>query len=509
MARKPRTTNPDQPAGKIPKAGEAGPLLAALEKAQQEAHQARAGKATESFREHLEAFPLAPNYIWGRHTRATADALNDAVEGVAAGRSSYLTIAMHPRAGKSDLSSRGLPPWALLKFPDLEIILATYGADLSEGFSRVARRRFQEAAPKHGLAISDELNQAGAWAVKDHRGAMYAIGLGGAVTGRGASILIIDDYCKNREEAESPAIRDKVWDSFRNDLFTRLAPVHAVIIVATRWHEDDLVGRLKVEMAKDPEFPRFQELRFPAINEDGSWLFPERYPAAWYQAQQKAAGIYGWQSLFMCDPQPRQGRFLRGDLMEIVPVEKWPFLPDGKWKPELQAGRRPVRWVRYWDLASTAEQLAKDDPDSTVGTKTGFDGETDWVRDQVCLKASAVERDNRIVQTAEADGPGVTQFIEVVAGYKDTFKNVQQRLRGKARVIAVTQKIGKDSRWERMAPKLESGCVKLLAAPWNRPLIDETCAVPKGKHDDKPDSLEGSIDKAEHQASGGSGVMSL
>ena len=111
-----------------------------------------------------------------------------------------------------------------------------------------------------------------------------------AITGKGAHVLIVDDYCRNREEAESIVMREKVWDSFRNDLWTRLAPAHAVVICATRWHEDDLVGRIEREQARDPNFPKFRKLLFPAQAEDGAWLFSQRFPPEWYHTQKAAVG---------------------------------------------------------------------------------------------------------------------------------------------------------------------------------------------------------------------------
>ena len=257
------------------------PIAAALSRAVDAAGQARAQRCDLSFQQFFAAFPPAPNYLFGRHTAALAGILQAATEAVERGGTFRAVISMPPRHGKSDQAARRFPPWHLLRNPDQEVILATYSADLSEYMSRDARRCFAEAAPKYGLRLSDDMNQVGAWTIHGHRGGMYAMGLGGTITGKGAHVLVIDDYCKNREEAESEPIRAKIWDSFRSDLMTRLAPAHAVIIVATRWHEDDLAARIFTEMERDANFPRFQRINFPAQAADGSFLFPERFPAAW------------------------------------------------------------------------------------------------------------------------------------------------------------------------------------------------------------------------------------
>lgn len=448
------------------------PIAETLDQAAREAERARAKVSSETFREHLAAFPLGPNYLFGRHTDRLTEELQAASDAVQEGRCVYRIVVMPPRHGKSDICSRAFPAWQLQRCPNHEVMLATYAADLAEGFSRVARKRFAEYAPKHGLRISDDLNQVGAWAVEGKGGAMFAVGLGGAVTGRGAHFLLIDDYCKNREEAESETLRDKVWDAFRNDLMTRLAPAHAVFITATRWHEDDLVGRIETEMQKNPEFPRFEFIHFPAQFEDGGWLFPERFSSRWYEAVRASVGSYAWESLYQGRPRPRTGRLLRADLTQIVDK-----LPEG------------LRWTRGWDLASTEKERVKDDPDYTVGTLAAFDGDCLWVADVERGQWSALKRDERILATARRDGRAVTVRVEAVAGYVDTFNRVRGLLSGEASVRKVNPKGDKVSRWSHFEPLFEAGKVKILRAPWNAAWIEELGAVPKAKHDDQADSL--------------------
>jgi predicted phage terminase large subunit-like protein len=499
-----------------------------------------AGKAVRhacdlTFEQFLRAYPTAPDYLWGRHTRALAEEMQLAVEAAASGRNYYALISVPPRHGKSDQVSRRLPAFILCRNPDLEIILASYSGKLSEELSIAARRCFAEAGPLYDLALSEELNQKGCWRVDDHRGGMFAVGLGGTITGRGAHVLIVDDYCKNREEAESAGLRDKVWDSFRNDLMTRLAPAHIVIVVATRWHEDDLAGRILVEMERDEKFPRFCHINFPAWTEAGTnpillkqkslsvpavathggeqqysqptdmaaggaaeglpcpprgqtansaaqnscqspwlpgWLFPERFSAAWYESQRAAVGSYAWQSLYQGDPRPRTGRLLKAEQVQIV--EKMPA---------------DLRWVRGWDLASTEKERLKDDPDYTTGTLAAFDGADLWIADVVRGQWTATERDKRMVASAKADGSAVKVVIEAVGGYKDTFINIKAALNGLAEVRKTTTAADKVARACNLEPLFESGRVHILKAPWNNEWLAEFSAFPKGKHDDQVDSL--------------------
>lgn len=463
MARKPKATAPAQP----------NALSAALDAAVQAA--AFAGRTCDyTYREFFKRFPIAPGYMWGRHTNVLCDELQAATEAVENGQCYYAYISMPPRHGKSDQVSRRFPAFYLSRNPDHEIILGTYAASLSEDLSHSARKCFEESGPNFGLKLSSDRNQIGAWMIEGHRGGMFAVGIGGAITGRGAHVLILDDYLKNREEAESETIRDGIWDAFRSDLMTRLAPAHAVIIVATRWHEDDLIGRIEREMVREPMFPRFKCINFPAWDEKTGWLFPERFPAKWYESRRATVGQYAWESLYQGNPQPRTGRMLRSDLVKIIK-------PD-----EVPAG---LRRARAWDLASTEKERVKDDPDYTVGALTAWQNEKLYIIDLKRGQWSATMRDDIIVRTALEDGPAVNVWVETVAGYKDTFTRMRDLLRGKAIVKNSIPKGDKVTRAAVLEPTYEAGHVHIVEAPWNKDFLAEVGAFPKGKHDDAVDAV--------------------
>jgi predicted phage terminase large subunit-like protein len=308
---------------------------------------------------------------------------------------------------------------------------------------------------------------------------MYAAGIGGTITGRGADVLIIGDYLKNREEAESELMRDKVWDSFQSDLMTRLAPVHAVIIVANRWHVDDLCGRIEAKNNQkseqyDPDFPVFSIIRFPAQKQmTGEWLFPERFSDEWYRAERAVMGEYAWAAQALQDPQPRQGNLLRIDNVKIAHE-----LPDG------------LYWQWGWDIASTEKERMKPDPDYTVGTLAAFHDDTLYVADVRRGRWGAVERDRRIVQAALTSEASRVN-IEAVGGYKDAALRIKGELSGRAVVSAITWKAGQDkvARVAHFEPLFEAGKIVLRQADWNAPWLAEFGAFPAGKHDDQVDSL--------------------
>lgn len=405
------------------------------------------------------------------------------------GESVYQAICVPFRHGKSDISSRRFPVWALLRHPDKEVILAGYNQALANSFSLDCQRAFREVGPLYGLSVDRQAGGVESWRVTDagdesltqnYGGALHAAGLGATITGKGGAFICIDDYLKNREDAESEVIRAKVWDGFGSDIMTRRAPVCVVQIIANRWGPDDLVGRIinrndPHHEDYDPQFPRFEIIKYPAWSEDGGWLFPQRYSDHWYESQRAGLGKYAWSAQGLQDPQPRTGQLLRIDMVRKSNAATW---PDG------------LRWVRGWDLASTEKERVKDDPDRTVGTLVGWDGEVLYVRDVIRQRLAVGERDELIVETAKQDPPGTVVKIEAVGGYVDAFNSAKARLRGVARVEKITPHKDKVVRAGALESIFEGGRVMVpTTAPWVEPWLRELGAFPSAAHDDQVDSL--------------------
>ena len=247
----------------------------------------------------------------GRHTVATCNRLTKAIDDyLDFGKTTYLLINMPFRHGKSDIMSRALPAFFLgrcaAKQPN--VIMSGYGASLIEGFSQktqeiVRSEAYQRVFPEVKI---EGRGSAAEWRIRGSQSTVYATGLGGSITGKGANLIDVDDYCKNREEAESKSQRDKLWASFKDDLMTRLNPGGGLVAVcATRWHLDDISGRILEAMKRDRKFPRFEELVFPARKAgDGGWetLFPELYDREWYDTQRATLGTYSAAALLDCEP---------------------------------------------------------------------------------------------------------------------------------------------------------------------------------------------------------------
>lgn len=430
-------------------------------------------------------------YVWwmphqliiGRHTRAICERLDRAIEDLEAGRSTFLDVGVPFRHGKSDIVSRALPAFFLGRLAERQpdVILSGYGASLVESFSRrvqaiIESPAYRELFPSVRLGSKAAV---GNWSLDGSVGEVIAVGLGGALTGRGGSLIVIDDYCKERAEAESEVYRNGIWEAFKDGAMTRRAPACIVIVCATRWHVDDLIGRINGEMAHNPDFPQFEHLIFPAGDNTGEPLLAERFGIQWYREQRATLREYSAAALMDCSPVLRGGNRIRVDKIQFLALDD-PMPPD-------------ILWVRCWDLASTGKERAGDDPDWTWGTRLGVrvvDG-APWLYIDDCrmVQAEAPERDRLIRTTAEDDGPACWIGIEAVAGYKDTLTTMTRILEGRAVVHGVECSKDKEVCAASLEPVFESGHVVMRRASWTDRLVTQLMEFPSGKHDDGVDSV--------------------
>lgn len=464
------------------------------------AAQVDAERSLLSFMQYCWRRPREPLQV-GSHTEAICNRLTRAVLDFRAGKSTYLEIVVPFRHGKSDMSSRYLPAWFLGQCPDAEVMLTGYAADLAQGFSRDVRGIIMDekyAGVFPGVAFDPSTNNNSERRILDHTGRLYAIGRGGAAAGRGCALLVVDDMCKNREEAESLTIRDSAWSSLTNDFLTRLAPVHLVVIVNTRWHVDDVCGRIHSRTTQggekyDPSFPRFELLHFgarlPDNGGDQRYLHEQRFGRQWYESQYATLGTYGASALLDGSPVVRGGSFLKTDRIQ--------------WVPDFAAG---LAWIRCWDLASSEEEVAKADPDWSVGSlvavSTDSAGvETIHVDDVQMIRAEATRRDAMIRTTAKRDAArGIPQYIEAVAGYKDAYTTCRDILAGVAVVNRLALSGDKVVRAGRVEPHFEAGNVNMRAgAPWRAEVLRQVGEFPGGVHDDVVDTITGGYQAAKER----------
>lgn len=435
-------------------------------------------------------------FLVGHHTAAIAHEIDEAIKAFRAGRSTFLVITVPYRHGKSDIVSRYLPPRFLALFPDCEVMLVTYAAKLAAKFSRFGRNlvrteKFARFAAGLGkaLTLSRDSGAADRWSFAGTIGGMSASGILSGLTGSGYHLGIMDDFVAGRADAESPTIREKLWEAFSDDFMTRRAPVSITIVLATSWHQDDIIGRIKRKVAEDPAFPRFKVLAFPARSEEylklkrarkSRYLFPERFSDEWYKEQYATLGAYSAAALLDCDPVKRSGSMLAVDGIEVVDE-----LPDD------------LRLVRVWDLAHTRKQRAKDDPDWTSGTLHCFRFEGDdpvpylYVADVKRTRAGAVERDNAIRATVFGDGVFVKQYVETSLDSKDAYDYLTTTLK-EFSFSEVKLKGDKVTRATPLEPIFAApGHVKILRGDWNDEWVAELLSFDgtETTHDDQVDNL--------------------
>lgn len=443
-------------------------------------------------------------FVSGFHTEKICERIDRAFGDYRKGKSSYILINVHHRAGKSDIVSRYLGPHFLGEFPDQEVMQVSYQANLAIGFSSYARNVFRSDEYRElypDINLSDETNKKNEWVIIDNErretgGKLYASGLLSGLTGQGYSLGILDDYIKGRSAAESLVQRDNCWDCFTNDFLTRMAPVHIVLILATIWHYDDLSGRIEKAMKSDPDFPQFEIMRFPAKACDykgegsyrGEYLFLERYPVEWYRNQYAMLGKYASAALLDCDPMLRGGGRLSTD--GIV-------YEDGLPEKTKEGKEFKLRIARIWDVAHTKKQRSNEDPDWTSGTKLGFEKRKDdpvlhlWILDVVRTREGALKRDGIMKAVAQADSSAIAQGVEESLDSKDAFEYIRSAL-----PMISWNRIhvsgDKSTRATPLEPIFETpGHVHVIRGDWNSDWLNEVLRFDgSGKdHDDQIDNM--------------------
>lgn len=262
-----------------------------------------------------------PDYDIAPVHEEIAAALKQFLQDVIDKKSPRLMILMPPRAGKSTLASHFFPAWAIGQYPWLEFIASSYSQQLALDFSRLVLSviRDEAYAPVFPDAVLSEDNQSVERWKTTKNGAYAAVGVGGAATGRGSHIFLIDDPVKNAEDAESFTKRTELKNWYQSTAFTRLAPGGGVLCIQTCWHMDDLAGWLQEQMRKG-EGEQWQVLRFPAIavedevhRKKGEALHPARYPLEALLNIKKVVGSRVWAALYQQNPAPDDGAYFKKD----------------------------------------------------------------------------------------------------------------------------------------------------------------------------------------------------
>lgn len=438
---------------------------------------ARIKNSYEAYCEHVHRGRWKP----ARHLKPVCEAL----EKVERGEIDRLMIFMPPRHGKSQSTTETFPSFFIGKDSSRRVIEVSYGQSFAQKFGNANRRKLLEFGQKlFGVTLDNTNNSKTNWSIAGQPGGMISVGLGGAITGEGADLLLVDDVVKNRKEADSETMRNRVWDEWTSTLLTRLSPGGRIIVIMTRWHEDDLAGRILAQAEENGEewtvinLPCEAEENDPLGRELGEPLWPERYGKDWMEKKKKTVGSRDWDSLFQQHPRPRDDvQFFKREWFEIV----------GDYP-------RKARQVRYWDLAATEVKPGKD-PDWTSGGRVAEANGIYYVIDIRRTRSTPKGVEDLVGQTAELDGKAVIIHMEQEPGSSgvNTIDHYRRNILKGYSFYGDKKTSNKVERAQPVSSAAEAGNVKLVKGSWNKDFLDEAEQFPNGKHDDMVDVVSGAI----------------
>lgn len=432
-----------------------------------------AEKQRRDFKTWLPA--VTPDYVWDwRHLRF----IQSQLDRVTNGEIDRLMIFLPPRHGKSEMVTVRYPVWRMERDPKIRVIIGAYNQTLAEMFSRRSR-----AIANERIKLSVARNVAEDWET-DAGGGYRAVGVGGGITGRGGNLIIIDDPVKNRAEANSAAYRESVWNWYKDDLYTRREPGAAIILIMTRWHNDDLAGRILESENKDDwtvvNLPALAEENDLLGREPGAALCPDRFNEEEIADIHKVLGN-SFYALYQQRPTAQEGgMFKRQWFTSIIS------------RPPATATR-----IRYWDKAGSDAA-----GDYTAGVKISLDLNGFYtVEDVIHGQWSIFDRERIIRQTAELDGVDTQIWIEQEpgSGGKDSALSTIRNLAGFT-VHADRPTGDKSTRAEPFAAQCEAGNVRLVQGEWIAAYLTELTGFPFGKNDDMVDASSGAFNKLSRPA---------
>lgn len=387
--------------------------------------------------------------------------------------------------------SRTFPLWMLLRNPDMRIVIASYEMGMARRWTRQIRNDIL-SHPELGLRVRDDTSAAHDWQLDGYKGGLYGVGIGGALTGRPADLILVDDPVKGRAEADSETYQQATWDWWTETARTRLAPKAPVCLVMTRWNELDLAGRL---MAGDDE-QQWKSVNIPALcdvdgdplnRRHGEYLISARgrTSAQWRQIQ-KDVGERAWSALYQGRPAPAEGGMFKRSWWQFDTYPLCYMKSNGT----MHAHNMDVV-IQSWDMTFKDT----DGSDYVVGQIWGRRGAEvhllDQVRDRMDFPGTC-----RAVEALSKKWPQATlKLIEDKANGPAVIAQLRQKVPG---MVPVDPKGSKQARAAAVAPFVQAGNVFLPSAdrcPWVPQFCGEMAAFPTGAHDDQVDAMSQAIQR--------------
>ena len=419
---------------------------------------------------------LMPGYIDGVHI----DRLTDALEAVERGGITRLIVTMPPRHSKSLNVSEHFPAWYLGKHPDQRIIAASHTAQLAYTFSRRVRNKLTDPRYPFPVTIADDKGAVQAWDTSEG-GGYIAVGAGGSPTGHGANGILIDDPIRSAADADSETVRESLWEWYTGTMRTRLQPGGWIVLTATRWHMDDLTGRLLAAMKTGGE--SWHHLHMPAVDDDtGDPLWPEFWPLDALDGIRQSVGSRVWEAQYQGRPTPAEGGMFKRHWWQryrVLPhIKRAELVVDSAFKEGVENdysafalwgtdGAGSAYLVRVWRARIAFPELIQ----------LGHDAHA-WARQQFPhLKIPLVVEDKASGQSAIQTW---RQPTYTKAGMLPALPVIPFAIKGNQSKIA---------RAEGVTPVAEGGRAFVPeAAPWLDDWLTEHEAFPTGAHDDMVDT---------------------
>lgn len=414
-----------------------------------------------------------------------------------------LIITMPPRHGKSELTSRRLPALIHGLYPNDEILATSYNNNLATDMTKDIQRimdtdDFKDIFPQ--VRIPKDGGEAGYKRTQNeheimpfqhedklwtwHTGTYKSSGVGGSFTGRGGDWILIDDPIKNREDADSQLFRENLWKFYTSTLRTRLEKNGSILITMTRWHEDDLVGRLLSKSKEDKEADQWVVLNLPAIKENnlnkddvrelGQALWPEKYNEDYLRATKASIGSRDWNALYQQSPVQEGGNIIKDHWFKFYTS-------------------RPAKFdiiIQSWDFAVKDKATS----DFTVGQVWGKIGADKYLLDQIRGRFDFPTACQKVIELTNKYPDCRRKLVEGKANGSAVIQMLRKHISG---LVEVEPRGDKVARMHAVSPEFESGNVYLpdkSICPWIGDYISELISFPTGANDDQVDATSQGLD---------------
>lgn len=422
--------------------------------------------------------------------------IDDHLAKVAAGDIDRLIINMPPQEGKSERTSRRFPLWMLHRDPNLRIAIVSFGHDVARRWGRRIRDDLR-ANPDLGLTLSESTQAQHEFELLGYRGGVVCVGIKGGLTSRPVDLLIIDDPYKNADDADSTAWQDTVREFWTEVALPRLAPGAPVVIIQTRWREDDLSGWL----ATGENAAEWTVLNIPAQadhdpdkgetdplgREPGEFLESARGRTSEdWQKKRREVGSRGWNALYQGRPAPAEGVIFHRDWWQEYDQPQW---------VEHENGVRTV--LGFDDLLTSWDMTFKDTEgtDYVCGQVWGRRGADAYLLDQVWARMDFPETCRQVRQLAAKWPQAILKIVEDKANGSAVIAQLRHTVPG---IVPEEPQGSKTARAVAVAPLVEARNVYLPSpelAPWVGDLIEECAGFPHAKHDDRVDALSQGLNR--------------